>query len=203
MAKYAPPLTNAPARFGDALTHEAIAEGPAYARSSRGSRWHRVRSSYRHLREWDGQIHQVWTYWCGQAGYERLNAGIMLADERPAGEPSCGTCEGRAIGYDSEHPEWIFTPWRIDRTEKCPGSGTRKGDDSKGSHWRDGECWTCGEIVRFTWSHSRYGGSDWSVGPHAPGSALMEPCDFHGWREIIRVDGVSVCKCQCVEKEVG
>lgn len=191
---YAPPLTGAPAEYGQSLTHEAVTSGPAYIRTRTMTRWHRIRWSYLRLNH-DGGITQVWSFWCGQTTFSRRNP--LTADEPVAGEPRCGTCEGRAIGANPERPEWLFTPWTLERPDLCPGSRTRFADPRPGT--RVTECFTCGSIepVRACggpWTPT------WQLAAHPPGPGLVEPCDFHGWRGLMRVREQTVCRCRVIPR---
>lgn len=186
---YAPPLTGAPARYGECLTLEAVRSGPAYIRTRGMTRWHRIRSSYLRL-DHDGEVSQRWSFWCGQVtGTYR---SPILADEPVKGEPRCGTCEGRAIGADPERPEWLFTPWTITKPDRCPGSGTQVCELQAGN--RVGRCLFCGTMQP---ARGRGGpwNPTWGLVAHPPGEDLVTPCEFHAWRHMLVVDGRLACRC--------
>lgn len=190
---YAPPLTGAPAEYGMSLTHEAITDGPAYARSRQSTRWHRIRSAYRRL-EHDGEIHEVYRFWCNQTTFAPHRAPIF-ADQLPAGEPGCGTCEGRAIGADPTHPEWLYTPWTLTKPARCPGARSRFADPLPGN--RTATCLACRLVIPIRACGSRYN-PDWCIADHAPGPRLPAGCEFHAWDALTVIDGRAVCRCKVV-----
>jgi hypothetical protein len=193
---YAPPLTTAPARYGEVLTHEAVREGPSHIRTRNATRWHRIRSSYRRLED-DPSITQRWSFWCGQAtGTYR---SPILTDTPPAGEPLCGTCEGRAVGADPSRPEWLFTPWDLTRPDVCPGSRTRLIAEPVSPGQRVATCGMCQSVEPLR-SWGSWHSPNWGLAAHPPADGLIGPCEFHGWREVVLVDGQAACRCHCVER---
>lgn len=193
---YLPPMTSGGARPGDSLLMEAVAAGPAYARSRAASRWHLVRSAIDRLWEYDGEIHRSFHYWCGTFVSGRR---AITADTPPAGEPVCGTCYGRREGADPDRPDLLFSP-RIQPPKLCPGSRTRWYTET--AAWNRGVCLACGEPVKLRASGGPYNPC-WGAQNHAPGPGLVAGCEFHGWRELVLAtshDGpVVVCRCRTKE----
>ena len=166
-------------------------------------RWHRIRSGVLRLSEWDGELFESYTLWCGQhAGTKRSKAGTpIFTDDVPVGEPSCGTCEGRAIGADPERPDWLFQPERLAAPARCPGSSTVLVVEDQG-HWRHATCLVCGDIVRMRGRGGPYA-SRWDAENHPPGPGLIAGCPFHAWRELTLArtedgDPVAACRCQTI-----
>lgn len=194
---YAPPLTGGRRPdYGDSLTHEAIREGLPYVRGPRSTRWHRVRSGYRVLREYDSEIHEVFHYWCGQAGFGPRE--LLFAAAPGPGEPSCGTCEGRAIGADRERPEWLFTPWDLETPEVCPASGTQMCAPIPGNH-RVATCLACGALTPIRGRGGPWNPT-WGLTSHQPGPDLPEGCEFHAWRHLEHHEGVTACRCRFIQR---
>lgn len=194
---YLPPMTRSTARPGDSLLREAVKEGPGYGRGPRSSRWHLVRSAVDRIHARDGDIRRTYMYWCGQTadGFDTLTA-----DAAPEGEPVCGTCYGRREGHDPDRPDLLFTPM-IHPPRLCPGSQTGMYTETA---WSRGVCLVCGEPVKLRGFGQWYGGSaHYGAQKHGPGPGLIEPCEFHGWREIVTClsgdDTVAACRCKTVE----
>ena len=192
MKTYIAPLTGAPAEPGDALLMEARTEGPAFVRSRASSRWHIVRSAVDRLRPWDDDISTVFHYWCGPSTF---SGRALTADEVPDGEPLCGTCYGRAEGAD-DRPDLIFEPQGHKPPRTCPGSQTRWVDLT--AHNR-GVCLVCAAGVKMR----GFGGAyrwDWGAQRHEPGPGLVDPCEFHGWRQLVlTTESTVVCRCKTQE----
>lgn len=182
---YAPPVTGAPV---DGRTlYEPIMEGPAFARTRAMGRWHRVRSGYHALDEWRDEIRTVWHLWCGPACGTGFTNPPILTDDPDERDPICGTCQGRWEGWRNDR-NLIFQPRLLTPPKDCPGSRDIAADDMG----RCGLCWHCGQVIPWR----VYG---WTGRPllqrHDAGDTLIEPCLMHGWRQMRRVNGVTVCKC--------
>lgn len=201
---YLPPLSRSGARPGESLLVEPITEGPAYLRGPRMGRWHRIRSAVLRLSQYDGELHESYALWCGQhAGTGRSKTGgdPILTDNVPTGEPSCGTCEGRAIGADPERPDWLYSPENLQAPARCPGSSTLLVVEDQ-DHWRHATCLVCGDIVRMRARGGALNGH-WDAENHQPGPGLIPGCPFHAWRELVRAttrdgDPVAACRCQTI-----
>lgn len=200
---YLPPITRSSAELGASLLMEAVESGPAYARSGRYStRWHIVRSAVDRIAEWrNGEIERTFTFWCGPVAH---GFRTITTDEVPEGEPLCGTCYGRREGYDPDRPELLFTPVTHARPRVCPGS--HSGFYADGDRYNRGTCLVCAEPVKLRACGGRwYGGANsWGPQLHGPGPGLIEPCEFHGWRELTKAtdsngQAVVACRCKCVE----
>lgn len=192
---YAPPLGRSSAFGAERCAEEALSEGPAYVRTRRMGRWHRVRSSTLQLHESDPKtLRQSWTTWCGQGvPYGR---DPWLTDAPPTDEPRCGTCEGRYAGWVAEHG-WIFTPATLDPPKTCPGSQTMLVQELA---YNRGICAVCLKPVKLrgygSWHNGRYGAQR-----HAPGLDLIPGCPFHAWRELTIHDGAVVCTCTVAHRQ--
>ena len=198
-ATYLPPITGSAARTGDSLLQEAVDAGPAYARSSRSTRWHVIRSAIDRIRPWDPDtITRTLFYFCGQMSG---SAHSMQVDEVPEGEPTCGTCWGRREGVSADNPDLLFTPWALIAPKVCPGSHSDLYRD--GAAWNRGVCLVCAEPVKLR----SYGG--WNSGGHgpqrhAPGDGVVSGCEFHGWRYLVKAldaeERIAVgCRCKTIE----
>lgn len=206
---YEPPLSRSGAQVGESLLREVIWEGPAYARGPRSTRWHRIRSGQRRLHEdWRTgvvTIRDSYSTWCGRGMFQRDTdrSLILFADGPAAGEPSCGTCEGRAIGAARDRPEWLYSPMRLDRPLRCPGSHTMLVVEDQG-RWNRATCLVCGDVVKMG-AHGGPYATRWDARVHEPGAGLVEGCPWHAWRELTVAtddDGnqVAVCRCQTIQR---
>jgi len=200
-----PPLTRSGTwRPDDCPPDEPLITAPRFMRSSyprHGNlgRWHRTRNGIRIGRTG----HVVYHTWCGQ----NMFASRSLTAEQPAaGELTCGTCEGRAIGAGQDTwpvpgaPDLVFEPRRLTRPRKCPGSR------SEYLYQRAGmcvlRCLACGELVP-----GRSGGSPYNprFGPvnHEPGPGLVPGCPFHAWSSLTVHEGRAVCGCKVPRSPAG
>lgn len=190
---YLPPLTHSYAQEGEGLLREAVPEGPRFARSGRASRWHMIRSAVDMIYPWNpDEIRRHLYYWCGQSASD-----VMTADEAPAEEPVCGTCYGRREGWE-RNQNLLFTPRGLTPPKVCPGS--TRGDLAASLEGGESRCLVCGLSVRGWLFGGPYNPS-WGLCRHAPGPGLVEPCEFHAWRDLIAVRGVDseravACRCQ-------
>ena len=209
---YEPPLRSGSASPGDFLAVEWVRSGPAYARAPRSSRWHMVRSATKRLdedyRTGDVMIRTSWSMWCGQSMFERTDgrwAGpVLLVDEPPPQEPTCGTCYGRALGADQERPQWRFDPTRLIPPKVCPGTRREWVTLNPGSH-NHGTCQACGVPVRLRAGGSPYN-PHWGAESHPPGPGLIPGCPFHAWRQLTTAlarddTPVVICRCQTIYRE--
>lgn len=168
---------------------DPVWEAPRYVRTREMTRWHRVRSGRR--RHSDGRV--TWHLWCGQhLGDAEANA--IAADAPPAGEPACGTCEGRALGAgQDDNPldvDLAFEPRGITPPAWCPGGGHR-------GPWvaladSVGRCLVCGHLGKLSWRRYPHDGQTFQ--PHRPGPDLVEACPFHGWKQFGARDGQLFCQ---------
>lgn len=172
----------------DRVLMEAIQRGPAYARSRAAGRWHRVRYATRRLCEWGEDLVDTYHYWCGP-----FTQRPILTDIPPAGEPLCGTCEGRFRGA-SRTDDWLFLPSTARIPKRCPGSRTDTlYADIPGSH-RVFRCLVCGDLVGGRYAGGPYSGR-WGLVNHPPGAGLVRPCDIHGWLALMKAGGTVRCRC--------
>jgi hypothetical protein len=187
---YAPPLTGSSTFGSEREVREVVDSGPAYIRTRTSTRWHRIRSCYHVLQEWDDEIQTRWSYWCGQiTGTYRQP---ITTDEPPTAEPRCGTCEGRFAGWVRDHG-WLFTPRTLTPPKLCPGSQTRWVELHQGD--RAGRCLVCHDVVAMR----GFGGAyrwDWGAQKHPPGEGLVPGCPFHGWKSLRLHNGAVVCDCE-------
>lgn len=210
---YEPPLTRSRPNHGDSLEREVIAQGPPYLRGPRQGRWHRVRSAERVLHENHRNglvgIRETYTLWCGpfqsQWDVDRAGETLLFADVVPAGEPSCGTCEGRAIGagQTGEPTSWLFSPRRLDQPKVCPGSRTMLVREDQAVYNR-ATCLVCGDVVAMRASGGPYS-PRWGAVTHQPGPELVDGCQWHAWRDLVIARGsddvdVVACRCRTVER---
>ncbi|MFJ8023334.1 hypothetical protein [Streptomyces sp. NPDC096311] len=174
------------------LDIEALTDGPRFVRTRGMSRWHRPRSGTRYPK---GRV--VYGCWCGYGvgGSERAGA-FLAADEPPAGEPVCGTCEGRAAGAgQNESPTGrllLFSPRDIDPPKNCPASRSSLYEELPGG--RVGRCLACGDMQPLRAMGGPYN-PRYAIVQHLTGQALVAPCPFHRWRELTTRDGRVVCAC--------
>ena len=168
-----------------------------YVRGPGNSRWHRPRSGM----QWpNGRISL--SLWCGPSLSDSADRDQLLtADEVPADQPVCGTCEGRAIGAGQDPspdgvPPLMFTPRWQAPPRFCPGSASRDLWASLQSAARSvGTCLACGDLVSIRVIGRGY--NAWGAGPirHYPGAGLISPCPFHAWQRIVRRGDVAGCAC--------
>ena len=170
---------------------EVLAEGPTYVRSRTATRWHRVRSAIRELREWDyPNVHEVFHHWCGTSSF---GGRALLTDEPPADEYRCGTCEGRAAGA-ARVDMLRFDPSTAVLPSRCPGSRSDTLYANVGTQYRVFLCLACGERVGGRYAGGPYSGR-WGLVNHAPGPGLVAPCPLHGWLRLVVADGKAACAC--------
>ena len=175
------------------LDVEALATGPRFVRTRGMSRWHRPRSGVR----FPERDRVVFGCWCGYGvgGSERAGA-FLAADEPPAGEPVCGTCEGRAAGAGQDDSPTgrllLFTPRHIDPPTTCPASRSSLFEELPGG--RVGRCLACGDMQPLRAMGGPYN-PRYAIVQHPPGQALVEPCPFHRWRQLTARNGRVVCDC--------
>lgn len=183
-----PPLTRSTV-VGHAITWgQPLTTGPRYVRTPGMSRWHRPRHGVRYPR---GVSYGLW---CGQAA--RDDGRLLTADQPPAGDAVCGTCEGRAIGAGQDtqpdgRPPLLFSPARLVPPKKCPGSRTVWCEELA---WNVGRCLACGAICPMRSSGGPYN-PRWGLTTHPPGPDLVAGCPFHAWRELGVQDGRVSCRC--------
>lgn len=175
------------------LDIEALIEGPRFIRTRGMSRWHRPRSGTRYPND-----RVVYGCWCGYGVGGSQRAGAFLAaDEPPAGEPVCGTCEGRAAGAGQDDSPTgrllLFTPRHIDPPMNCPASRSSVlFEELPGG--RVGRCLACGDMQPLRAMGGPYN-PRYAIVQHPTGQALVEPCPFHRWRQLTAHDGRVVCDC--------
>lgn len=183
-----PPTTHSSVSLGI----EALAEGPRFVRTRGMSRWHRPRSGT--LSPAD---HVFYGCWCGYGvgGSERAGA-FLTADEPPAGELVCGTCEGRAAGAGQDDSPTgrplLFTPRDVTPPKTCPASRSSLFEEMPGG--RVGRCLACGDMQPLRAMGGPYN-PRYAIVQHPTGQALVEPCPFHRWRRLAALDGRVVCGC--------
>lgn len=179
----------------DRIVAEAIESGPTFVRTRLSTRWHRIRSGVRWLAAYDpDNIRESYMAWCGPAIGTTRSGPPIFTDAPPAKEPLCGTCEGRAIGADPEHPEWLFMPRGATPPKLCPGSQTMWVREDQG-HRARGTCLVCQDVVKLRGFGGAY---NWNYGiqRHAPGPGLVAPCELHGWRHLLRMGDLITCRCE-------
>lgn len=187
---YAPPIPSW--HVDERVETEVLREGPAYIRGPRSTRWHRVRSAELTLRSWEpDEIRRHWTLWCGPGVHDRKYEP-WLTDEPPAGEPRCGTCEGRWRGVQPDS-EWLFTPY-AEPPKVCPGSQRREFASDDATPFA-GRCLVCGDYVKMRAYGGAYRG-DWGPQRHVPGDGLIASCEVHGWKRLTRRGDMVTCQCQ-------
>jgi len=174
------------------LDIEALTDGPRFVRTRGMSRWHRPRSGTRYPQ---GRV--VYGCWCGYGvgGSERAGA-FLAADEPPAGEPVCGTCEGRAAGAGQDDSPTgrllLFSPRDIDPPKNCPASRSSLYEELPGG--RVGRCLACGDLQPLRAMGGPYN-SRYAIVQRLTGQALVPPCPFHRWRQLTASDGRVLCDC--------
>jgi hypothetical protein len=186
-----PPVTSVPGQF---LTDmEPLDEGPRFVRTRGMSRWHRPRSGVR----FTDRDRTVYGCWCGYGvgGSERAGA-FLAAEEPPAGEPVCGTCEGRAAGAGQDDSPTgrllVFTPRWIAPPATCPASRSSLFEELPGG--RVGRCLACGDMQPLRAMGGPYN-PRYAIVQHPTGQALVEPCPFHRWRQLTARGGHVLCDC--------
>lgn len=184
-----PPLTYGCGRE----TAEPLAEGPRFLRTTGMSRWHRPRSGVRYP---DNRT--MYGLWCGQhAGGIRRAGPLLSAENVPAGELVCATCEGRAIGAGQEQPaegarRLVFTPRGLTPPRYCPGSRTALFAALPGG--TAARCLACRDVHPLRAMGGPYA-SHVGIIQHPPGARLFAPCPFHRWRHPRAAEGRLVCVC--------
>lgn len=190
LVRLEPPYTRSGGRCDDAIP---LTRGPRLVRTQGMGRWHRTRSGVHLLRHDRSALH----LWCGQ--------GLSLTDAitsatLPAGEPLCGTCEGRAIG--AGHPATgtplnealLFEPRsQAPPPARCPSHRLMEhqvAELPRGVF----ACPVCREATRLRAAGGPYN-SHLVIEGHAPGPGLFTPCPFHRWDWPALRDGVAVCGC--------
>lgn len=184
---------------------EALRRGPAFVRSTRlgphgATYWHRPRSG----RRYPGG-HVCWSAWCGQAVSSRY---CVTTSRPPRRAPVCATCDGRAAGAGqipatTVYPTKFSPRYTLDPPALCPGG--RPGHNAENLYapiagtWRVGTCLVCGQVEALRASGGPYRGYV-ALARHAPGPALVQPCEFHAWLRMVARDGVAVCACSTGER---
>lgn len=173
------------------LDTDPLSTGPRFLRTLGMSRWHRPRSGTRR----PGR--DCYTAWCGYTIGSSDRAPALTAEDVPAGELVCATCEGRAIGAGQEQQveggrQLVFGPRESRLPKNCPGSRRDLFRALPGG--RAGVCLVCGDTLPFRAMGSPY---DPRVGltQHPPGAHLVEPCPFHRWKQPTARDGAVACTC--------
>ncbi|MGW5616228.1 hypothetical protein [Streptomyces sp. NPDC003877] len=176
------------------LDVEPLTEGPRFVRTRGMNRWHRPRSGVR----FPERDRTVYGCWCGYGvgGSERAGA-FLAADEPPAGEPVCATCEGRAAGAGQDNSPTgrplVFNPRHITPPKTCPGSrSSRLYEPLPGG--RAGRCLACGDVQPIRAMGGPYNPRA-AIVQHPVGAALVPPCPFHRWRQLTARDGRVLCTC--------
>ncbi|MFI8294474.1 hypothetical protein ACIGCZ_00855 [Streptomyces nigra] len=181
-----PPVSSAPAEF--LADMEPLAEGPRFVRTRGMSRWHRPRSGVR----FTNRDRTVYGCWCGYG----VGGAFLSADEPPAGEPVCATCEGRAAGAGQDDSPTgrplIFNPRHIAPPKNCPASRSSLFEELPGG--RVGRCLACGDMQPLRAMGGPYN-PRYAIVQHPTGQALVAPCPFHRWRQLTTRNGVVVCAC--------
>ncbi|MFE4697250.1 hypothetical protein ACFRIC_09170 [Streptomyces sp. NPDC056738] len=135
--------------------------------------------------------------WCGYGigGSERAGA-FLAADEPPAGEPVCGTCEGRAAGAGQDGSPTgrllLFSPRDVAPPKNCPASRSSMYQELPGG--RVGRCLACGDMQPLRAMGGPYN-PRYAIVQHPTGQALVDPCPFHRWRQLTARDGRVLCAC--------
>ena len=178
--------------YAEKQISEPIMEGPTFVRTSRSGRWHMIRAGVLRLSEHHpNTIKTTYELWCGQWASDFQ--GLMERDVVPDGEPVCGRCHGASLGANPDHPEFIFLPRTLRRPKVCPSSRTRDYREDP-DHWNRGWCLVCGEYVKLRAFGGPWNGG-WGAQRHEPGPGLVDPCPFHGWKELTCDDNGARCRC--------
>ncbi|MFB7081243.1 hypothetical protein [Streptomyces sp. NPDC056308] len=160
---------------------------PPLLRTHAMSYWHRPRSGLKYP---SGCI--TLALWC--TGY--VSGDYLSADEAPADEPVCGTCDGRAAGAGQipgpDGRRLVFAPRDAQPLRNCPGSRTALYEEQTGG--RVGRCRVCGayDSIRAVGGPCN---SRAAIVQHEPGPALIEPCPFHRWKYLVAVGQDVACAC--------
>lgn len=176
-----PPLTRS-GGFGGGSRPEALTHGPAYARSSGGSRWHRVHSAATY-RAGSETSHTAYHAWCGQALY---STHCRAVDEPDDGAPVCGTCEGRVLGFDPQRPDLLFTPETLAPPRFCPN---RTLFVDAGSNV--GRCLACSQLAPV----KVHGWNGYPKLQQHVALDLVPGCPFHAWRYLVATGETAACRC--------
>lgn len=157
-------------------TDEHLTELPRWVRPNDGAKyWHIPRTArvvdngYRGIRMISVE------FWCG------VGRWILSSDctEKAPSENICGTCEGRARGFEGDGG-LVFRPRSdFDLPRLCPATGTGR------------VCAICGGKERWRRSYCHY-----DEVQHTPGPLLasFDPCPRHGWKYAGLKDGALVCR---------
>jgi hypothetical protein len=170
-----------------------LTEGPRFVRTRGMTRWHRPRTGV----HYPDRDRTVYGCWCGYGigGSERAGA-FLAVEEPPAGEPVCGTCEGRAAGAGQDNSPTgrtlVFNPRHIDPPKNCPASRSSLYAELPGG--RVGLCLVCGDHQPLRAMGGPYN-PRYAIVQHPTGRALVEPCPFHRWRQLTARDGRVLCDC--------
>lgn len=167
---------------------EPLAEGPRFVRTRAMSRWHRVRSGIRYA---TGRL--VYNLWCNG----HVQGGFLSCDTPPTDERVCGLCDGKAVGagQETEGPAGrtlVFQPRHIHPPKNCPASRSSMFEELPGG--RVGRCLACGDMQPLRAMGGPYN-PRYAIVQHPTGSALVEPCPFHRWRQLTAQDGRVLCAC--------
>ncbi|MEU6979649.1 hypothetical protein [Streptomyces sp. NPDC046371] len=175
------------------LDVEPLTVGPRFLRTTGMSRWHRPRSGARYPNGRD-----CYTAWCGYGIGGSDRAGTLLtAEDVPAGQLVCATCEGRAIGAGQEEQppgarRLVFGPRELRPPVNCPGSRRALLVPLPGG--TTARCLVCGDTHPVRAMGGPYNPRI-AIIQHPPGPALVEPCPFHRWRQPATDGGAVVCGC--------
>lgn len=190
-----PPLTGG----GGGTWADPLREAPRFVRGPGNGRWHIPRSGVVHELG-----HTAYHLWCGQVMYVggRRRAEVLGRDPWPDdGVPVCGTCAGRVVGADRAVDDLLFAPRRLDPPAVCPGSripglylevpGNPGGTLARPTVI----CLACDAVTKETGGSRGYDWTPLHAAPHPP-EQLVDPCPFHGWRELVP-DGTGSARCRC------
>jgi hypothetical protein len=181
-----PPVTSAPAKF--LIGAEPLTEGPRFVRTQAMTRWHRPRSGVQYG---DGRL--VYQLWC--VGHVQGDT-FLSCDDLPAGDLVCGLCDGKAVGAGQdtgpEGRQLVFSPRHITPPKNCPGSRTALFAELPGG--RAGRCLACSDVHPLRAMGGPYD-PRYAIVQHPPGAALVTPCPFHRWRQLVARDGRARCSC--------
>ncbi|MFF8610848.1 hypothetical protein ACF06X_33620 [Streptomyces sp. NPDC015346] len=187
------PVALLPPTTGSAVSLDvkALTTGPRFLRTQGMSRWHRPRSGSRH------GDRDCYTAWCGYNIGSSDRARALTADEIPAGELVCATCEGRAIGAGQEEQQpggrrLGFGPRELRPPKNCPGS--RRAFLAPLPGGTTARCLVCGDTHPVRAMGGPYN-PRFGLIQHPPGAALVEPCPFHRWRQLTITDRTVSCTC--------
>lgn len=139
--------------------------------------WHIPRSVAARKGDEQYELHVI--LWCG--AWRRCPPEDLKPTPYP-GARLCGTCDGRANGYE-RRAGLIFSPRGLfDAPKRCPAllAGMER------------RCPFCGGKASY-----RHGGWCSDQVPHKPGPLLADnahPCPHHGWRFAVRDGSRIICK---------